>query len=201
MDVVEMVLGATVNKEIVSNINRHGGNAHRRHRQGRRPDRSLAHVGHRAHAPDIERAGDHRHRPRRRGAPHQPRRARHVHRTATSSRSSRRSASTATGHSYNINADLVAGQDRRGAAGGEAHAADQRAGTAGRGRQACSPGWTRDEVDRLIDDGVIRGGMLPKIRCALDAVAAGVTSAHIIDGTRAARGAARDVHRRGRRAR
>jgi acetylglutamate kinase len=39
------------------------------------------------------------------------------------------------------------------------------------------------EVDRLIEEGVITGGMLPKIRCALEAVAGGVTSAHIIDGT------------------
>lgn len=39
------------------------------------------------------------------------------------------------------------------------------------------------EVDRLIENGVITGGMLPKIRCALEAVAGGVTSAHIIDGT------------------
>ncbi|HNC69435.1 MAG TPA: hypothetical protein PKZ77_03030, partial [Pseudomonadales bacterium] len=38
-------------------------------------------------------------------------------------------------------------------------------------------------VQQLIDAGVIRGGMLPKIRCALDAVSSGVTSAHIIDGT------------------
>ncbi|MDA0762361.1 MAG: acetylglutamate kinase, partial [Proteobacteria bacterium] len=38
------------------------------------------------------------------------------------------------------------------------------------------------EAERLIESGVIEGGMLPKIQCALDAVAAGVTSAHIIDG-------------------
>jgi acetylglutamate kinase len=34
----------------------------------------------------------------------------------------------------------------------------------------------------LIDEGVIHGGMLPKIRSALDAVAGGVKSVHIIDG-------------------
>jgi acetylglutamate kinase len=39
-----------------------------------------------------------------------------------------------------------------------------------------------NEVKSLIDSGVIQGGMLPKIQCALDAVANGVTSAHIIDG-------------------
>ena len=34
----------------------------------------------------------------------------------------------------------------------------------------------------MIADGTISGGMLPKVRCALDAVASGVEAAHIIDG-------------------
>ena len=34
----------------------------------------------------------------------------------------------------------------------------------------------------MIESEVIVGGMLPKVRCALDAVASGVSSAHIIDG-------------------
>ena len=38
------------------------------------------------------------------------------------------------------------------------------------------------QVDDLIADGTIHGGMLPKIRCALDAVKEGVNSSHIIDG-------------------
>jgi acetylglutamate kinase len=38
------------------------------------------------------------------------------------------------------------------------------------------------KVDQLIKDRVIQGGMLPKIRAALDAVNAGVRTAHIIDG-------------------
>jgi acetylglutamate kinase len=37
-------------------------------------------------------------------------------------------------------------------------------------------------VDELIADGTVYGGMLPKIRCALDAVKGGVASSHIIDG-------------------
>jgi acetylglutamate kinase len=37
-------------------------------------------------------------------------------------------------------------------------------------------------VEGLIADGTIYGGMLPKIRCALDSVTAGVKSAHIVDG-------------------
>ena len=43
-------------------------------------------------------------------------------------------------------------------------------------------GLTTVQVDGLIADGTIYGGMLPKIRCALDAVKGGVNSAHIIDG-------------------
>ena len=43
-------------------------------------------------------------------------------------------------------------------------------------------GLSTSGVEQLIDTGVIHGGMLPKIRCALDAVQSGVTSAHIIDG-------------------
>jgi len=43
-------------------------------------------------------------------------------------------------------------------------------------------GLDAKQVNKLIDDGVIYGGMLPKIGCALDAVNAGVSSAHIIDG-------------------
>ena len=43
-------------------------------------------------------------------------------------------------------------------------------------------GLTTLEVDSLIEDGTIHGGMLPKIGCALNAVKAGVNTAHIIDG-------------------
>jgi acetylglutamate kinase len=43
-------------------------------------------------------------------------------------------------------------------------------------------GLSSKQVEDLIDSGVIAGGMLPKIRCALDAVQSGVRSAHIIDG-------------------
>ena len=37
-------------------------------------------------------------------------------------------------------------------------------------------------VESLIEQGVIHGGMLPKVGCALDAIKAGVRTAHIIDG-------------------
>ena len=41
---------------------------------------------------------------------------------------------------------------------------------------------SREEIEGMIADGEIRGGMLPKVRCALDAMTAGVASAQIIDG-------------------
>jgi acetylglutamate kinase len=40
------------------------------------------------------------------------------------------------------------------------------------------------ETERLIDEGVITGGMIPKVRCALDAVQSGVEQVHVIDGRR-----------------
>ena len=40
------------------------------------------------------------------------------------------------------------------------------------------------EAEDLISAGVITGGMIPKVRCALDAVGAGVENVHIIDGRR-----------------
>ena len=43
-------------------------------------------------------------------------------------------------------------------------------------------GISVEEVDSLIKKGVIHGGMLPKIRSALDAVHGGVQTSHIIDG-------------------
>ena len=43
-------------------------------------------------------------------------------------------------------------------------------------------GLTADRVNALIKDGTIHGGMLPKIRCALEAVENGVHTSHIIDG-------------------
>ena len=43
-------------------------------------------------------------------------------------------------------------------------------------------GLNSTRVASLIKDGTIYGGMLPKIKCALDAVKNGVKSAHIIDG-------------------
>lgn len=85
------------------------------------------------------------------------------------------------GHSYNINADLVAGRiasvlgaeklmlltNTPGVLDAEGHLLRV---------------LTPEQVEGLIENGVIHGGMLPKIRCALEAVNEGVTAAHIVDG-------------------
>ena len=43
-------------------------------------------------------------------------------------------------------------------------------------------GLKASDIDALIDDGTIHGGMMPKVSCALDAVKSGVKTSHIIDG-------------------
>jgi len=85
------------------------------------------------------------------------------------------------GHSYNINADLVAGKVAEVL---EAEKLILLTNTAGLLDQQGDllTGLSSSRVDELIEDGTIHGGMLPKIRCALEAVKSGVSSAHIIDG-------------------
>ncbi|WP_018938896.1 MULTISPECIES: acetylglutamate kinase [unclassified Thioalkalivibrio] len=50
------------------------------------------------------------------------------------------------------------------------------------GSGALLPRLSAPEVDAMIRDGTIHGGMIPKIRCALDAVRSGVNATHIVDG-------------------
>lgn len=85
------------------------------------------------------------------------------------------------GHSYNINADLVAGKVAEVLKAEKLILLTNTQGLLDRDGQLLT-GLTLAKVDELVADGTIHGGMLPKIRCALDAVAGGVNSAHIIDG-------------------
>ncbi len=87
----------------------------------------------------------------------------------------------AQGETYNINADLVAGHvasslrarklvlltDTQGVLDAEGHLIST---------------LTMEEAQRLIADGTIKGGMIPKVTCCLDAIRSGVKKAHIIDG-------------------
>lgn len=85
------------------------------------------------------------------------------------------------GASYNINADLVAGKIAEVLKAEKLMLLTNVSGLQDKSGEVLT-GLSTQQVDNLIADGTIYGGMLPKIQCALDAVKAGVASAHIIDG-------------------
>ena len=179
MDVVEMVLGGLVNKEIVNLISQHGGRAvgltgkdggliRARKLQVQRKSPELE-------APEIIDIGH----------------VGEVERVDTAVVDMLVSGDFIPviapigigedGRSYNINADLVAGKI---AAALGAEKLILLTNTAGvldaEGKLLTNLGVA--EVEGLIESGVISGGMLPKVRCALGAVTDGVHTATIIDG-------------------
>jgi len=85
------------------------------------------------------------------------------------------------GNTYNINADLVAGKVAEALKAEKLILLTNIAGVMDADKNILT-GLTTQEVDRLIETGVIYGGMIPKVSCALDAVKGGVHTAHIIDG-------------------
>ncbi len=85
------------------------------------------------------------------------------------------------GESYNINADLVAGKVAEALQAEKLILATNIPGVLDKNKKILT-GLTTSDVDALIADGTIYGGMLPKIECALSAVKNGVNSAHIFDG-------------------
>jgi acetylglutamate kinase len=85
------------------------------------------------------------------------------------------------GVSYNINADLVAGKVAEALSAEKLILLTNISGLQDKQGKVLT-GLSTQQVDSLIEDGTIYGGMLPKIGCALSAVKQGVQSAHIIDG-------------------
>ncbi|SFM47649.1 N-acetylglutamate kinase [Ectothiorhodospira mobilis] len=180
MDVVQMVLGGLVNKEIVNLINQFGGRAvgltgkdgglirARRlsHRRGAADDPEASEIidlGHVGEVASIDPAVVH---------------------MLDSGDFIPVIAPVGVGEdgaAYNINADLVAGKM---AAVLNAEKLILLTNTAGvlDDEGHLLTGLSARQVDELIASGVIHGGMIPKIQCALDAVKSGVRSAHIIDG-------------------
>lgn len=179
MDVVEMVLGGLVNKEIVNLINRHGGSAVGL--TGKDGDLiratklivtrdtpelavpEIIDIGHVGEVESIDAAvvdmlvqGD------------------FIPVIAPIGVGD-------DGRSYNINADLVAGKMAEVLNAEKLILLTNIAGLLDKNGELLT-GLTSDGVDELIADGTIKGGMLPKVGCAVDAVKAGVNSAHIIDG-------------------
>tara|TARA_B100001093_G_C26704634_1_gene960656 strand:+ start:153 stop:1082 length:930 start_codon:yes stop_codon:yes gene_type:complete len=179
MDVVEMVLGATVNKQIVNIISEAGGNAFGvTGKDGQLIRAKKMMVTKKTPAmsvPEIVDIG-------------------HVGEVEAINTSVIRMLLDAgyipvvapigagkDGTSYNINADLVAGKIACVLEAEKLILMTDVAGLLDHNQKVLS-GLSAERVDRLIDEGVVHGGMLPKIRSALDAVKSGVPNAHIIDG-------------------
>ena len=179
MDVVEMVLGGLVNKEIVTLINRHGGSAVgltgkdgdliRAKRLKVTKDApgldapEIIDIGHVGSVESIDAS---------------------VVDMLVHSDFIPVIAPIGVGEdglSYNINADLVAGKVAEVLQAEKLILLTNIEGLVDKKGQLLT-GLDTKTVDALIEDGTIHGGMLPKIDCALDAVKGGVRTAHIIDG-------------------
>ena len=179
MDVVEMVLGGLVNKEIVNLVNRHGGNAvgltgkDGRLIQARkltmtrsRPELDapeIIDIGHVGEVADIDT-----------GVLEHLARGDFIPVIAPIGVGDE-------GMSYNINADLVAGKLAEALAAEKLILLTNTPGLLDRDGTLI-PSLDVKGVETLIADGTVAGGMLPKVQCALDAVQGGVRAAQIIDG-------------------
>ena len=174
MDVVEMVLGASVNKEIVDSIHRNGGRAigitgkDGQLIQARKLSGPWGNEG----QPDIGQVGE-------------------VESIDTDILSTLSDsdyipviapvAGSEDGSTYNINADLVAGKLAEVLRAEKLMLLTNVPGLLDANGKTLT-GLSSEQVETLIQSDVIQGGMLPKVRCALNAVKGGVNSAHIIDG-------------------
>ncbi|UYG08152.1 acetylglutamate kinase [Halomonas sp. M4R1S46] len=179
MDVVEMVLGGLVNKGIVNLINQCGGKAigltGKDGAQIRARQLKVEHQSPEMTAPeiiDIGHVGE----------------VEHISTDLIEMLAARDFIPVIApigvddaGRSYNINADLVAGKVAEALDAEKLMLLTNVAGLMNAEGEVLT-GLTTGQVDALIADGTIHGGMLPKIRCALDAVKGGVASAHIVDG-------------------
>jgi acetylglutamate kinase len=176
MDIVEMVLGGLVNKEIVSLINHHGGKAvgltgkdgdFIRARKLKVPSKEdkdkLIDIGQVGEVVGIDPA-----------LVSLLEQADFIPVVAPIGVGE-------DGEAYNINADLVAGKLAETLRAEKLILLTNTTGVLDRDGELLT-GLTAKKVDELIDNGTISGGMIPKISMALDAVKNGVKSSHIIDG-------------------
>ena len=177
MDVVQMVLGGLVNKEIVSLINTHGGRAvgitgkdggllkarklsSQTTDEGTEESIDIGQVGEITEV-DVD-----------------------VLETLTASAFIPIIAPIGVGEdgeSYNINADIVAGKVAEALSASKLVLLTNTPGILDAEQKTLS-GLSKADVESLIGKGVINEGMLPKVECALSAVSSGVRSVQIIDG-------------------
>lgn len=85
------------------------------------------------------------------------------------------------GETYNINADVVAGKLAEILGAEKLILLTNTPGVLDKNGNLLT-GLTPKQIDDLVEDGTLSGGMLPKISSALDAARSGVKSVHIIDG-------------------
>jgi acetylglutamate kinase len=179
MDVVEMVLGGKINKEIVANINKHGGRAvgltgkdgnlitaRKLEMKAVNPETLTPEII------DIGMVGE-------------------VAGINPAIITSLEQANfipviapvgvDESGRTYNINADLVAGKVAGALQAEKLILLTDVEGVQDKAGKLMNMIDIAD-VQGLIDDGTIAGGMIPKVTCCLDAIAAGVKKTHIIDG-------------------
>ena len=86
-----------------------------------------------------------------------------------------------SGETYNINADVVAGKLAEVLKAEKLVLLTNTPGVLDKDGNLLT-GLTPKKIDGLVEDGTLSGGMLPKIASALDAARGGVKSVHIIDG-------------------
>jgi acetylglutamate kinase len=176
MDVVEMVLGGQVNKEIVNLINRHGGkavgltgqdgnfiHAHKLLMEDLKDPTKMIDVGQVGEISGIDPSiinfldtGD------------------FIPVVAPIGVGE-------NGETYNINADVVAGKLAEILGAEKLILLTNTPGVLDKAGNLLT-GLTPKQIDDLVEDGTLSGGMLPKIGSALDAARSGVKSVHIIDG-------------------
>ena len=175
MEVVEMVLGGLVNKEIVSMINHHGGKAvGLTGKDGGliRAKKMLLKKASGDDSVDIGHVGE----------------VESIDPEVVAVLDTKNFIPVVApigvgkeGEAYNINADIVAGKLAVTLAAEKLILMTNTPGVLDK-QEKLLTGLSANAVDSLIADGTISGGMLPKVNCALDAVKSGVHSAHIIDG-------------------
>lgn len=179
MDVVEMVMGGLVNKKIVSLINRFGGKAvglsgkdgglirARKLVLKTRPDEKLP-----SEIVDIGHVGE----------------VESIDPEVVALLDTQDFIPVVApigvgkdGQTYNINADVVAGKLAITLNAAKLILLTNTEGVLDNDGKLLT-GLRAKQINELVNDGTIQGGMLPKVHCALDAVNSGVQSAHIIDG-------------------
>ena len=180
IDVVEMVLGGKVNKEIVSLVNRHGGNAvgitgkdgdlimAKRHAKGKKQSPEID----RPEIIDLGLVGE--------ITKVNP----HILETLDKSDFIPVIAPIGkgdNGETLNINADFVASKIASALKAEKLILMTDTEGVKNKQGKLQS-GLTRKEVAVMIKSKVIKDGMLPKVNCCLDALKSGVHKTHIIDG-------------------